>query len=289
MRKWGIFTSGGEDWNVRQLKKEAKKEDVDCITFPLSELVTRLGDEPRVSCQGHDLEDFDALIVRWAPKGSAEQIVFRMDALHRLENLGIRTLNPSASIERCADKFYTCSLLEDARIPVPRTVVAEKRKDARKAFKEFGDVVVKPLFGSLGTGMLRIGEEDLAYRVFSALEFGRNIYYIQEFIPHKNRDVRAFVLNGEVLASMERRGEGWKTNIAKGGEAKACELSPELEEMSVKAAEVLGCEYAGVDIVESEGKTCVVEVNAIPGWKGLQSVASVNIAEKIVNFLIEHY
>lgn len=287
MRKCGIFTSNEKDWNVRQLKKEVEKKDIDCITFPLPELIARLGDTPKVSCQGHDLEDFDALIVRWAPKGSAEQIVFRMDALHRLENLGIKTLNPSASIEKCADKFYTCSLLEDAGIPVPRTVIAEKREDASKAFKELGDVIVKPLFGSLGAGMLRVDDEDLAYRVFSALEFGRNIYYIQEFTPHKNRDRRAFVLDGEVLASMERQGRDWRTNIAKGGEAKVRELSPELEEMSVKAAETLGCEYAGVDIIESEGKAYVVEVNAIPGWKGLQSITEVNIAEKIINFLIE--
>lgn len=287
MKRIGIFRSSEEDWNVRQLKLEARKRDIDCVTFPLTKLVARLNDKPRVSCQGHDLEDFNALIVRWAPRGSAEQIVFRMNALHRLENLGVRIVNPSIAIERCADKFYECSLLEDKGIPVPKTIVAEKRKDAKRAFKELKDVVVKPLFGSLGTGMLRVNNEDLAHRVFSALEFGRNIYYIQEFIPHENRDLRAFVLNGEVLASMERVSKSWKTNIAKGGKARACELSPELREASVKASKVLGCEYAGVDIIKSEGGFYVTEVNAIPGWKGLQSVTDVNITREIVNYLIE--
>lgn len=285
MKKLGIFKPLKENWNIRQLKKAAKERGIECETFSLKELVARLNDEPKVSCEGHDLEDFDALIVRRTPKGSAEQIVFRMDVLHRLENLGIRTLNPASSIEKCADKFYACSLLEDEGVPVPRTIVAEKRKDAEKAFEELKEVVVKPLFGSLGTGMLKVDDEDMAYRLFSALEFGRNIFYIQEFIPHENRDIRAFILDGKVLASMERKGENWKTNIAKGGKAQTCDLSPKLKEISIKSAEVLGCEYAGVDIIESDGDPYVIEVNAIPGWRGLQSLTGENIARKVVNYL----
>lgn len=283
--RWAIFTSGKEDWNVGDLKKEAGRQGVDCKVFSLTELVGRLGKEPKVSCGGQDLERFDALLVRWTPGGSAEQIVFRMDVLHRLENLGIKVFNPVDAIERCADKFYTCSLLEDAGIPVPKTVVAEKQKDASKAFEELGDVVVKPLFGSLGTGMLRVKEEDLAYRVFSALEFGRYIYYIQEFIPHENRDIRSFVLDGDIIGTMERISDNWKTNIAKGGKGQKCNLSEELKDVSKKSLDILGCEYAGVDIVETEDEFYVVEVNGIPGWKKLQSVTDINIAEKIVNYL----
>ena len=257
------------------------------MTFLLSELVARLGEKPRVSCWGYDLEDFDALIVRWVPKGSAEQLIFRMDALHRLENLGIRVMNPPIAIERCADTFYTSSLLEDAGIPTPPTVVTEKRGEAMKAFEEFGDVIVKPIFGSLGAGMLRITDRDLAYRTFSALEFGRYVYHIQKFIPHNNRDIRAFVMGGEVLAAMRRIGESWKTNVSAGARVEPYELSNELKEIAVRSAEILKCDYAGVDIIKNEDEFYVAEVNAIPGWKGLQSVTEINIAERIVNYLIE--
>jgi RimK family alpha-L-glutamate ligase len=286
LKKIGIFTSNEQDWNVRQLKGEIERRGIQCLCFPIDELVARVAGRPRVSCRGHDLEEFDALIVRWVPRGSAEQIVFRMDALHRLENLGIRVLNPAIAIERCADKFYTCAVLEDAGIPAPKTIVAEKYRDAMRAFLELKDVVVKPLFGSLGAGMLRVDSKDLAYRLFRALEFGKNIYYIQEFIPHENQDVRAFVLGGEVLASMRRLGRGWKTNVARGARVQAHELSDELREVCVRAAKVLGCEYAGIDLIEGEGKFYVTEVNSIPGWKALQSVAKVNIAEKIVDYLV---
>lgn len=285
MKNIGIFTSGKSDWNVQQLEGEVKKKGIGCVTFPLSELVARLDGKPRVSCRGYDLEEFDALIVRWVPKGSAEQLIFRMDALHRLENLGIRVVNPPIAIERCADKFYTSSLLEDAGIPTLPTVVTEKRSEAMKAFEEFGDVIVKPLFGSLGAGMLRITDRDLAYRTFSALEFGRYVYFIQKFIPHNNRDIRALVIGNEVLAAM-RIGEGWKTNVSAGAKVEPYELDDELKEVALKSAEILKCEYAGVDIIKSGDKFYVAEINAIPGWKGLQSVTQINIAEKIIDHLV---
>jgi len=285
LKKIGIFTSGKSDWNVQRLEEEIKKKGISCVTFPLSELVARLEGKPRVSCKGHDLEEFDALIVRWVPKGSAEQLIFRMDALHRLENLGVRVMNPPIAIERCADKFYTNSLLEDAGIPTLPTVVTEKRGEAMKAFEEFGDVIVKPLFGSLGAGMLRITDRDLAYRTFSALEFGRYVYYIQKFIPHHNRDIRALVIGNEVLAAM-RIGEGWKTNVSAGARVEPYELSDELKEVALKSAEILKCGYAGVDIIKNGDKFYVAEINAIPGWKGLQSVTGVNIAEKIIYHLL---
>ncbi len=285
MKNIGIFTSGKSDWNVQQLEGEVKKKGIGCVTFPLSELVARLEGKPRVSCRGYDLEGFDALIVRWVPKGSAEQLIFRMDALHRLENLGVRVMNPPIAIERCADKFYTSSLLEDAGIPTLPTVVTEKRSEAMKAFEEFGDVIVKPLFGSLGAGMLRITDRDLAYRTFSALEFGKYVYYIQKFVPHDNRDIRALVIGDEVLAAM-RIGEGWKTNVSAGARVEPYELSDELKEVALKSAEILKCEYAGVDIIKNGDKFYVAEINAIPGWKGLQSVIRINIAEKIIDHLL---
>ncbi len=288
MKKIGVFTSGKDDWNVQRLEEEIKKRGIDCVTFPLSELVVRLAGKPRVSCRGQDLEKFDALIVRWVPKGSAEQLFFRMDALHRIENLGVRVMNPPISIERCADKFYTNSLLEDAGIPTLPTVVAEKRSDAMKAFEEFGDVIVKPLFGSLGAGMLRITDRDLAYRTFSALEFGRCVYYIQKFIHHNNQDIRALVIGDKVLAA-RRIGASWKTNVSAGAKVEPYELSDELREVALKSSELLKCEYAGVDIIKNEDEFYVIEVNAIPGWRGLQSVTKVNIAEKIIDYLVKHF
>jgi ribosomal protein S6--L-glutamate ligase/tetrahydromethanopterin:alpha-L-glutamate ligase len=188
------------------------------------------------------------------------------------------------------DKYYTSTLLDDAGIRTPRTVVSERFDEALKAFDELGgDIVVKPLFGSLGRGITRIGDPDVAYRVFRALDMTKSVYYLQEFIPHGNQDIRAFVVDGEVVASMLRTSENWKTNISAGGKAEPYALEEELTELSIKATETIGLEYSGVDILRSQedGTAHVVELNSTPGWQGLQTVTEKNIAGLIVDFILE--
>ena len=89
------------------------------------------------------------------------------------------------------------------------------------AFRELGDVIVKPLFGSMGLGMVRVADEEMAYRVFRTVETIRGVYYLQRTVDHEGRDYRVFVVGGRVLGAIERRADGWRTNIARGGEAMA--------------------------------------------------------------------
>ncbi|RLC80324.1 MAG: RimK family alpha-L-glutamate ligase [Chloroflexi bacterium] len=286
--KIGILGSRGK-WHVEALVKALEERGVPVDCFPITRLVARISDKPRVRVCEHVLEGYDAIIVRSIPSGSLEQIIFRVDALHRLEDLGVRVVNSARTIERTVDKYYTSALLEDAGIPTPRTVVTERFDEAMEAFRELGsDVVVKPLFGSEGRGMVRVCDEDAAYRVFRALELGRYVFYLQEFIPHANWDIRAFVIGGEVVAAMVRHADSWKTNVARGARAEPLELSEELRELSLKASAILEADYAGVDILRAEdGGYYVIEVNGIPGWKGIQSTTSVDIAGKIVEHVME--
>ena len=190
----------------------------------------------RVSAPGIALDDCDAVIVRGIPIAALEQIIFRVDVLHRLENMGVRVINSAVAIEKTVDKYYTSSLLEDAGLPTPRTIVTERFDEAVAAFAELGgDVIVKPLFGSEGKGMMHINDPDLAHRVFRTLELGRYVYYLQEYIPHQDWDIRAFVLGGRVLAAMRRSGDGWKTNIAQGAQSEPLRSDPELEALSLRA------------------------------------------------------
>ena len=180
-------------------------------------------------------------------------------------------INSASAIERTVDKYYTSFLLSDAGILTPRTLVTEDFDTAMEACREMGDVVIKPLFGSEGKGMVRASDEETAYRVLRAWELNRYIYYIQEYLPHFRQDIRAFVIGEEVVAAMRRRGIGWKTNYSQGAEAEAVELSSEMKDLALKAARLLNLDYAGVDIIPAEnGKTYVVEVNGIPGWRGLR-------------------
>lgn len=201
--------------------------------------------------------------------------------------MGMLIINPPLSIERSVDKYHTLTLLEEQGLPVPRTAVTESHEEALKAFHELGgDVVMKPLFGSRGIGSTRISDPEIATRVFRTVSFFHSVLYLQEFIPHGVSDVRAFVVGERVTAAMHRIAEGWKTNVSLGAKPVSYEPSEELERLTVKAASVIGCKVAGVDILESDNGPMLIELNSQPGWRGLQSVASVNIAEEIVDYVL---
>jgi RimK family alpha-L-glutamate ligase len=224
------------------------------------------------------LEGCDAVIVRGIPRGSLEQVIFRVDALHVLVERGVTCVNGPRAIERTIDKFLASALLARAGVPTPRTIACERPEDALDAFAELGgDVIVKPLFGSMGAGMTRVDDPDVAYRVFQALALERAVYYLQETLPH-DRDLRAFVVGGRVLAAIERVGPGWRANLARGAHARATELSVEQERICLEAAEALGADYAGVDLLGDN----VLELNGIPGWHGLQHATGADVAGALV-------
>jgi RimK family alpha-L-glutamate ligase len=231
----------------------------------------------------------DALIVRAIPDGSLEQIIFRMDALARIERANTWVINPARAIERTVDKYYTTTLLAEAGLKVAPTIVTECFDDAMSAFDELGcDVVVKPIFGSEGRGMVRIDDIDLAHRTFKALEFGRYVYYIQKFIPHSGRDWRAFIIEDHVVAAMERRSSNWKTNYSQGAQVAPLNLPDHLVEASIKAAKIIDCQIAGVDLLPAEdGEVYFTEVNSIPGWRGLYKATGIAIHDLIVDYVIK--
>lgn len=279
----GILSSQ-RGWHVLALEEAIQRQGAIPCFFPITHLAAWIGGRAHVEVDGVRLEDCQALLVRTIPIGSLEQIIFRMDALHRLEHMGVRVINSATAIERTVDKYYTSFLLADAGIPTPRTLVTEDFDAALAAFRELGgDVIVKPLFGSEGKGMVRVSDEDVAYRLFRTLELGRYIYYLQEYIPHGQEDIRAFVVGERVVAAMRRRGSGWKTNFSQGAQVEPVVLNDAQEALSLRAARLVGTEYAGVDLLPGEdGRTYVLEVNSIPGWRGLRKTTPLNIADAIV-------
>ena len=281
------IVGSGRGWHTIELQRAFLERGLHCDLMPITGMQARVADQPSLSSRDLELDSYDAILVRIIPRGSLEQTIFRMDALHLLEERGVRVLNKAKAIERTVDKYYTSGLLAQAGLLTPRTIVCERSDDALKAFVTLGrDVVVKPLFGSMGLGLVRIENEDLAYRVFKALEIERAVYYLQEFIPHHGRDIRAFVLGDRVVASMERIADSWRTNFARGAECRAVNLTADQEELCLRATQAVGTEYAGVDLLPvSSGDSYILEVNGIPGWKGLQATGEVDIAGEIANYL----
>ncbi len=233
------------------------------------------------------LEELDALIIRPIGRGSLEEIVFRMDMLHRLERSGLYIINPPEAIEHCVDKYAILAILEENNVPVPRTAVTENVDEAMKAFHELGgDVVVKPIFGSRGVGSTRVTDPEVAATIFRAITFYHGVIYLQEFVSHGFSDTRAFVIGDCVVAAMKRVADTWKTNYSQGAKPVSMKLDETLEEIAVRSAKLVECKVAGVDILESSKGPFLVEVNSQPGWRGLQSVTRVSVADEIVSFIL---
>lgn len=280
--------SARQGWHTRELCRALAERGCEGAVVPYEGLVAHLGSggAPGLTSAGANLDACAGVLARIIPAGSLEQIIFRVDALHRLEDRGVPVINSPRAIERTVDKFWTTALLEQAGLAVPATVVCERPEEGLAAFRALGDVIVKPLFGSMGLGMVRVSDEEMAFRVFRTLETIRGVYYLQRAIDHDGRDVRAFVVGDRVIGAIERSAASWRTNIARGGRARAIRLSAAWSDMALRAARAVGADYAGVDLLPArDGTVYVVEVNGIPGWRGLQEATSTDVAAAIVEHL----
>ncbi|WP_437205156.1 ATP-grasp domain-containing protein [Planctomicrobium sp. SH664] len=235
-----------------------------------------------------ELNPLHALLVRTMPPGSLEQVIYRMDVLQRLAAQGVRVLNSPKAIECAVDKFLTTSRLAAAGLPTPRTVVCESWEQAESAFTQLGgDVVVKPLFGSEGRGIVRVSDPDLAHRVFKAIVRTQGILYLQEFIPHAGFDVRVLVLGDEVLGGIVRRHPtDFRTNVSRQGIAQPHPPTPLEQDLALKGARAVEACFAGVDLLyDPQGRCHVIEVNAVPGWRAFQRATGLHVAERLMIYL----
>jgi RimK family alpha-L-glutamate ligase len=271
-----------------RLRKAFEDRHKDVNFFGFQDLVARVRETPTISFGNVDLtSELSALFVRPIGRGSLDEIVFQLDILHTLSQEGVSVINVPSAIEKAVDKYRALELLTRAGIPVPRTIVTENVSEAVRAFESFGgEAIVKPVFGSRGIGAARISDIDVAERVFRTLRFYKHVIYIQEFIPHGTSDIRAFVIDGEVVSAMRRNSKSWKTNVSRGATPTEFEPSQELRKIAVGAAKAIGCDIAGVDVMENGQSLIVNEVNSQPGWKGLQSITKVDIAGKIADHVI---
>ena len=276
-------------WHTEELCRALALRDHVGVVLPYETLIARIGGTGSgLSSEGVALLEADGVLARIIPGGSLEQIIFRVDALHWIEERGVPVVNSPRAIERAVDKFYTDALLREAGLPTPETVVCETTADAMEAVRAFGDCVIKPIFGSMGHGLIRVNDPDVAFRVLKSLDQVRTVFYVQRAIDHGGRDIRVFVVGGRVLGAIERVAPDgdWRTNVARGATAHAFDLPDAWADLAVRATAAIGADYAGVDLLPSrDGSVFVLEVNGIPGWQGLQTATGLDVAGAIVDHL----
>jgi len=282
-----IITPNPSDPEVQILKNEFKKKDYEVEFFIPSAVKVSVSFKDKFEDRFKNLEPRAAL-VRGFGASNTQKIFFRLDVLRAIEEYDVKLINSRESLEIASDKFLTSVFLEKHQIPTPKTIICEDPKSALEAFEELGgDCVFKPLFGSKGIGITRLNDKAFAENVLYSLGRLNEVFYLQEFIEHNNRDIRILVLGDKIVSGMYRVGDSWKTNIYAGARAEPLEISDELEKLAIKAAQVTKTEIAGVDIIESEKGYLVLEVNSIPGFTALQRVTKKNLAKEIIDYFLK--
>jgi [lysine-biosynthesis-protein LysW]--L-2-aminoadipate ligase len=208
--------------------------------------------------------------------------------LRALQRWGVPTLNTAEAVHLCDDKAENSMALEVAGIPSPRTLLAFDVDSAITACERVGyPAVLKPVTGSWGRLLARVNGPDQARAILEQKKtlgsFHHAVFYVQEYVPKPDRDIRAYVVGDRVLAASYRTAQHWVTNAARGARSVPCPITPEIEELTLRACAAVGARLAGVDLIETSDGLKVIEVNTGGEFKGLMTTTDVDIAAAIID------
>ncbi|WP_126449727.1 ATP-grasp domain-containing protein [Sulfodiicoccus acidiphilus] len=275
----------------KRLLMEVKSTGNNAYYLRISKMGLKVGDYGcKFTYGSKELPKLDGAIIRnLGFLLTIEQMAKRMDVLRELKDEGTYVINDPDSMTLARDKLGSILRLRRAGIPVPETAVAEDPFDVMRLVEEWGEVVIKPIMGSLGLGAIKVSDPDVGFRVAKSVLAVNQPLYVQRYIRKPDRDIRVFVVGDEVVGGIYRVNKShWKTNIAQGATAQLIEPAVELYEFSIKVTKAMGLDYAGVDIVEDvDGTRRVLEVNASPLWEGIESATKKNVARHIVDYLLK--
>lgn len=244
------------------------------------------------------MAEADLVVVRGMPGGShpeqwLQEVIFRMNLLGRIAARGGRVINSPRSLEVAIDKHLTLCHVAAAGLPVPATQVVQDAAAALAAWEHLGgDCLLKPLFGSRGRGLVRLrsaADVEAATRSPTVTKACGGIFYLQQFIPHPGWDVRILLVGDRSFAMRRRAAAGeWRTNLTCGGHAEPFEPPDAWLQHARQAAATVGTEIAGVDLLPTaDGSVLVLEVNGVPGWRGLEAATGADITGTVAAYLHE--
>ena len=297
--KVAIFTDE-TGWHTRQLQAALRERGAvgRCVDLADCHVDTHASWHG-LSIPGFGRELPAAALVRGIAGGSFEQVTKRLTVLHALRDLGVPVYNDARAIERSVDKAMTSLRLRAAGVASPPTWATESAAQAQRiVMRESAAghaLVLKPLFGSQGRGLQRVGRVDGVHVPLPTLDGATGglggLAYLQRFLAPPQQpgfDWRVLVVGGRALAAMRRVSDHWIHNLAQGARSVPAELTPALAEPAELAAKALSMDYAGVDLMPGgDGAIQVIEVNGVAAWQGLQRVTSLNIARAIVDDLFD--
>ena len=212
-------------------------------------------------------------------------------ALSILEGWCIPTVNTYETAEVCGNKLLTTMRLVRDKVPTPKTRIAFTPESALVAIEQIGyPAVMKPLIGSWGRLVSKVNDREAAEAIVEHKDvlgnYLHSIYYVQEYVAKPGRDIRAFVVGGETICAIYRYAEHWITNTARGGRAENCPVTPELNDLCVKAAKAVGGGVLAIDLLERDGELLVNEVNYTMEFRNSIDTTGVNIPARMIDFVL---
>ena len=274
-------------YSTKRLVEAAKLRKHTCeVIDPLKCEIIIEKKNPAVIYKGKHLENVDAII----PRVGASVTFYGTAVVRQFEMMKVFSTVESQALVRSRDKLRSLQVLSRAGLGMPKTVFSNYTKDVAEVINYVGGapLVIKLLEGTQGLGVVLAETKNAAESVLEAFNGLQARVIVQEFIKEsKGADIRAFVVDGNVVGAMKRQGkEGeFRSNLHRGGSANIIQLSDDEENAALKAAKALGLGICGVDMLQSARGPLILEVNSSPGLEGIEQATKKDIAKSIIRYI----
>ena len=282
----GILSKGSRIYSTKRIREAARSRGHRVITLnPLKCQLNLMRYQHSIYYSGRKVNPPDVII----PRIGATLTNYGISVVRQFEILGSKVLNSADSISRSRDKMRALQLLAAEGIHIPKTVMARNPNQLVRALQLTGGppTILKLIEGTQGIGVILSETRQSFESTLDTLwNLGQDILIQQFMADSKGRDIRAFVINGKVVAAMKREAaaEEFRANIHRGGTGKMIRLSSIQEETAIRATEILGLGIAGVDFFDIPGEPIIIELNSSPGLQGIERASGVNVATEIIKY-----
>ncbi|MGJ8618924.1 MAG: 30S ribosomal protein S6--L-glutamate ligase [Methylophilaceae bacterium] len=285
--KLAILSCGPTSYSTRRLKEAAlnRGHHVKVLNTLKFSIDLQKG-IPDLYYRQNELSDYDAVL----PRIGASITYFGTAVVRQFQEMGVFCANTAHGISNSRDKLRSLQILSRHQIGIPRTTFVRDRKDVLPAIERVGGapVVIKLIEGTQGIGVLLAESIKAAESIIELLQSQKQNVLIQKFVAEsKGKDIRAFVVGDRVVAAMRRvaQGQEFRSNVHRGGIAEAVELDEQYRETAVRAAQILGLQVAGVDMLEGKNGPQIMEVNSSPGLEGIETATGLDIAGAVIDYV----
>jgi len=282
--KIAILSCSPKCYSTRRLKEAAEARGHKAVVLNTLKFSLEVEqDEPGLIYRGKELSDYDAVI----PRIGASITFYGLAVLRQFEQMGVYTINPARAISRSRDKLHSMQILSRRDIGIPHTAFVKRKEDVMPAIQRVGGapVIIKLLEGTQGVGVILADTVKVAQAIIETLQSTKQNVLIQKFVKEsKGKDIRAFVVGDRVVAAMRRQatGDEFRSNVHRGGSATKVDLPKEYETTAVRAAQIMGLDMAGVDMLEGKDGPQIMEVNSSPGLEGIEGSTKVDVAGAVI-------